>query len=69
MMETIKYNYTFNNPAKELLDFINNTQEGRYSKGKPILTDIRYRRIDVQETSDEIAEANQEENLLYGITY
>lgn len=68
-METLKYNFTYNDSAKELLDFISNTQLGLYSEDKPILTDIRYRRIDVQENSEAILEAYQEENLLFGITY
>jgi hypothetical protein len=68
-METIKYNFTYNNSAKELLDFINKTQQGCYSKDKPILTDLKYRRIDVQENSEPIIDSIQEENLLFGITY
>lgn len=68
-METIKIHYTYNDSAKELLDFINQTQLGLFSKDKPILTDIKYRRIEVQENSESILENNQEENLLFGITY
>jgi hypothetical protein len=68
-MEPIKYNFTYNDSAKELLDFINKTQQGVYSKDKPILSDIRYRRIDIQENSEPIIETIQDENLLFGITY
>jgi hypothetical protein len=68
-METLKYNLTYNDSAKDLLDFLIKTQHGLYSKDKPILTDIRYRRIEVQENSEAILDVNQEENLLFGITY
>lgn len=68
-METIKYKFTYNESAKELLDFINKTEQGCFSKEKPILTDIKFRRIDIQENSESILDINQEDNLLFGITY
>ena len=68
-METIKFNFTYNKSAKDLLEFINKTQEGCYSKDKPIITDIKYRRVNVQENSDSFIEASQDEILLFGITY
>jgi hypothetical protein len=68
-METIKYTFTYNDAAKDLLDFINKTEQGCYTKEKPILTDVKFRRIDIQENSEIIPESQIEENLLFGITY
>jgi hypothetical protein len=68
-METIKYNLTYNDAAKELLDFINKTEQGCYTKEKPILTDVKFRRIDIQENSEIPTDHILEENLLFGITY
>ena len=38
-----------NEKAKALLNFINETREGKYTAQKPDLTQIKFRRLEIQE--------------------
>lgn len=68
-METLKYKITHNKASRELLEFIEKTKEGKYTKDKPIVSDIAFKRIEIQEQNESINLDNlEEENLLFGIT-
>lgn len=71
MPAALKIKIGFNNDkSKALLDFINETREGKYTAKKPSLTQLKFRRLEIQEQDkthsvDEIAE----EAILFGISH
>jgi hypothetical protein len=72
MAELLKYKVDFNGKdTKEILNFICDTQEGKYTNEKLDLSSLQYSRIEIQESNilQTIAEENKEEVLFYGITY
>lgn len=67
-MGTVKISY--DKSAKDLMNFIKQVKEGVYTKGKPIITDISFLRMEIQEQNESFDnEIQEEENLLFGITY
>lgn len=53
----------------KILDFINDTKDGKYTELKPDLTHITYARIDVQESGIESVLADSYgEMILYGVS-
>lgn len=53
----------------KILDFINETREGKYTALKPDLTHISYARIDIQESGIENVLADSYgEMILYGVS-
>ena len=71
MAEPLKIKIDFDNSeTKGLLQFITETQEGKYTTQKPDLTQVTYKRLDIQEQDkihsvDEIAD----EVILFGVSY
>ena len=50
MAEPLKIKIDFDNAeTKGLLQFITETQEGKYTTQKPDLTQVTYKRLDIQE--------------------
>ena len=59
-----------NEKAKALLNFINETREGKYTAQKPDLTQIKFRRLEIQEQDkNHSVEDNNEEIVLFGISH
>lgn len=70
MSEPIKIKVDFDNETtKTLLDFISDTQEGKYTQEKPDLTQITYKRLQIQEQdkSHSLEDDNNNEMLLFGL--
>ena len=55
--------------TKELLKFLNETIESKYTENKPVLVDIKFRRIEIQEQDEDFEQFNNDENLLFGSSY
>lgn len=55
--------------ADELMSFVIDTQEGKYTKEKPVLTQVTYKRmlIDLEDCTSEF-EDNEANVLLFGIS-
>ena len=71
MTETLKIKVDFDGETtKVLLNFITETQEGKYTAQKPDLTQITYRRLDIQE-QDKFHSSDESSNqvLLFGVSY
>lgn len=71
MAETIKIKVDFDgDTTKALLNFITETQEGKYTEKKPDLSQITYRRLQVQEQDAFYNdEDSNDETLLFGVSY
>lgn len=55
--------------ADELMNFVIDTQEGKYTKEKPILTQVTYKRMQIeQEDCTSEFEDNEANVLLFGIS-
>ncbi|MCX6285627.1 MAG: hypothetical protein NTY96_00755 [Bacteroidetes bacterium] len=56
--------------TKALLNFITETQEGKYTVQKPDLTQVTYKQLEIQEQDkSHIVDENNEEIILFGISY
>lgn len=56
--------------TKALLNFISDTQEGKYTEQKPDLTQITYKRLQIQEQDfSHFVDDNTNEVLLFGVSY
>jgi hypothetical protein len=56
--------------TKSLLSFITETQEGKYTENKPNLTQITYKRLQIQEQDrSHSIDDNNDEILLFGVSY
>jgi phage/plasmid-associated DNA primase len=56
--------------ADKVMDFIDETKDGKYTDGKPDLTHITYTRMEIQEgDSTNIFNDYFEDAVLYGISY
>lgn len=56
--------------ANALLQFISETREGKYTAQKPDLTQIKFKRLEIQEQDkNHSIEDNNEEIVLFGISY
>jgi Holliday junction resolvase len=59
-----------NKKAEELLAFINETRDGKYTATKPEVTQVTFKRVEIMEqTSGRFVEDNSEEIVLFGISY
>jgi hypothetical protein len=66
----VKFKVKYDNENNPLIEFIKETKEGKHSDNKPEIVDFKYRRILIQEQEDGFAlENEQENNLLFGLTY
>lgn len=71
MAEPLKIKVDFEGATtKVLLNFITETQEGKYTEQKPDLTQVTYKRLQIQEQdkSHTIDDSN-DEILLFGVSY
>jgi len=71
MLDPLKVKVGFDNEkTNALLNFINETREGKYTAQKPDLTQIKFKRLEIQE-QDKIhfADDNNEEIVLFGISH
>jgi hypothetical protein len=55
--------------TKVLLNFITETQEGKYTEKKPDLVQITYKRLQIQEQDKSHAIDENDEILLFGVSY
>lgn len=70
MAEPLKIKVDFSDTAKAILHFITETQEGKYTELKPDLTQITYKRFQIQAEDNSNPFNNEEEdNLLLGISF
>jgi hypothetical protein len=59
-----------NEKTKALLDFINETREGKYTVHKPDLTQIKFKRLEIQEQDKPHSfDENNEEIVLFGVSH
>ena len=66
MAETLKIKVDFDGETtKAILNFITETQEGKYTKEKPDLTQITYKRLQIQEQD----KTHCDEILHFGVSY
>lgn len=68
MANKLKVNIDFEGKvADELMNFVIDTQEGKYTKEKPILTQVTYKRMEIeQEVFTSIDDTD--ESILFGIS-
>lgn len=71
MSETLKIKVDFDGETtKTLLNFITETQEGKYTKKKPDVAQITYKRLQIQEQDKTHSiDDNNDEALLFGVSY
>lgn len=71
MSEPLKIKVDFDGETtKALLDFITETQDGRYTQKKPDLAQITYKRLQIQEQDKSHSiDDNNDEILLFGVSY
>lgn len=71
MTQPLKIKVDFDGKTtKALLNFITETQEGKYTQIKPDLTQITYKRLQVQEQDKTLSiDDNNDEILLFGVSY
>jgi hypothetical protein len=70
MAEPLKIKVDFSDTAKAILHFITDTQEGKYTELKPDLSQITYKRIQIQGEDNSNPFNNEEEdNLLLGLSF
>lgn len=59
---------SFDEKIQDLLQFIEDARDGKFTDQKPILTDIAYTRIEIQEQESEHL-AEEPQALLFGLSY
>jgi hypothetical protein len=71
MPNPLKVKVGFNSKkAKALLDFINETREGKYTAQKPDLIEIKFKRLEIQEQDNgRFVDDGGEEVVLFGISH
>lgn len=71
MSESLKIKVDFDSEdTKALLQFITETQEGKYTVKKPDLTQVTYKRLEIQEQDKSQSLDNAEDEIiLFGIGY
>ncbi len=71
MAETLKIKVDFDGKnTKSILNFIKETQDGKYTEKKPDLTQISYKRLQIQEQDKSHSiDENCDEILHFGISY
>lgn len=70
MKKPLKIKVNFENETKAaMLNFIAETQEGKYTKEKPDLTQIIYKRLQIQEQDKtHVFDESSDDFLLFGIS-
>jgi hypothetical protein len=69
MDNKLKINVDFQgNVADELMSFIVDTQEGKYTVEKPILTQVTYKRLAIEEQDYASFEDVEDNLILFGIS-
>ena len=70
MDNKLKINVDFEGKvADELMNFVIETQEGKYTKEKPVLTQVTYKRMAIEEQDCTLSIEETENNvLLFGIS-
>ena len=71
MSESLKIKVDFDGEnTKALLQFITETQEGKYTAEKPDLTQVTFKRLEIQEQDQSHpTDSNDDEIILYGTSY
>ena len=71
MADLLKIKVDFDGDStKALLNFITETQEGKYTEQKPDVAHFTYRRLQVQEQDEsEKFDDGNDESLLFGVSY
>ncbi len=71
MTKPIKIKVDFDSETTQaLLNFITDTQEGKYTEKKPDLTQITYKRLQIQEQDSlHFVDDGNNEVLLFGVSY
>ncbi|MEP7265696.1 MAG: hypothetical protein ABI772_14420 [Bacteroidota bacterium] len=71
MSEILKIKVDFDNAkAQALLQFISETQDGKYTIQKPDLTQVTYKRLEIQEQDKTHSiDDNSEDVVLFGVRY
>lgn len=71
MAEILKIKVDFDGETtKALLNFITETQEGKYTSQKPNLTQVTYKRLQVQEQDKfHSVDTTNDDILLFGVSY
>lgn len=71
MDEILKIKVDFDGETtKALLNFISETQDGKYTAQKPDLTQITYKRLQVQEQDKtHFVDNSNDDVLLFGVSY
>jgi len=65
-----KFKVKYDNENNPLIEFVKETKEGKYSNNKLEIIDFKYQRVLIQEQEDDFTlENEQENNLLFGLTY
>jgi len=54
--------------SKQLLDFITDTQNGKFTANKPDVIQVTYRRLAIQEQDEHRIDEENERMLLFGIS-
>lgn len=65
MDNTLKIKIEFDDKTKSLLNFISDTQEGKYTQEAPDIQSVTYKRMEIQEQE----ETHDNEILLFGLGY
>ncbi|GEM_PF-3485201 len=70
MSELLKIKVDFDGETtRVLLNFITETQEGKYTENKPDLSQIRFRRLEIQEQDkSNFVDDSNDDNLLFGVS-
>lgn len=68
MEEKLQTNFDFEGKiADDLMSFIIDTQDGKYTKKKPLVTQITYKRVEIEDDAmSDFEDCN--ENVLFGIS-
>jgi hypothetical protein len=71
MSDTLKFKVDFDSEeTKSLLQFISDTQEGKYTDHKPDITQVTFKRLEIQEQNkSHQAETTDDVIILYGTNY
>lgn len=70
MKNSVGINVNFEGPVvKDLMSFVIDTQNGKYTKEKPILNHVTYKRLDLDAQDFELSFDEPEESIiLFGVS-
>lgn len=70
MENTLKIKVDFDgDTTKSILNFINETKDGKYTNGNPIVPTVSYQRIEIYNGVSYPVSENNNATLLFGTTY